>query len=328
MFSEGLPTLKESASGYLRRYAVGTRHTCRAKRVDLQHFIEFVRSVTECPEPSLGAIEPSFVEQFVEYRLRMGDAPATLARRIATLKHFLRICSEEVQGFSCPVQQVRLPVLPVERPKSLSPDTVEQIVSYLNDFCEKRLSFKAVRDRVLVHTLLSTGLRADEVRILTLNQISADGAWFTDVRTKGRKFRKVYIAESLRARIQEYLPHREEEIRKKLPRLPKSIDKKIPLFVGIRGAHAGDLRSFRLNEKTIWRIVSSTCRAVGVHPHLLRHTFANRLLETTHDIRLVSQALGHSDLRVTMKYTERSDEDVARAIEDHFRAMPENPSRR
>jgi site-specific recombinase XerD len=48
----------------------------------------------------------------------------------------------------------------------------------------------------------------------------------------------------------------------------------------------------------------------------MRHTFAHRLLETTNDIRLVAQALGHSDVRVTMKYTERTDEDVARAMED------------
>jgi integrase/recombinase XerC len=52
-----------------------------------------------------------------------------------------------------------------------------------------------------------------------------------------------------------------------------------------------------------------------LHPHLLRHTYATELLEGSKDIRLVAQALGHSDVRVTMRYTERGNEEVASALE-------------
>ena len=52
-----------------------------------------------------------------------------------------------------------------------------------------------------------------------------------------------------------------------------------------------------------------------LHPHLLRHSYALELLESSNDVRLVAQALGHSDVRITMRYTERKDEEIAQALE-------------
>ena len=77
------------------------------------------------------------------------------------------------------------------------------------------------------------------------------------------------------------------------------------------------LHSFRLSAKTVYRAVAEPGEKVGlhIHPHLLRHTFAHTLLDHSKDIRLVSQALGHSDVRTTMIYTEREDEQVGEAIE-------------
>jgi integrase/recombinase XerC len=310
--------LSEVAADYLRRYASGTRHTAKAKRVDLEHFLAFMRIHTEPPEGldvQLAQVNASALEQFLEYRLRLGDAPATVVRRMATVKHFLRMCAEEIAGFIDPGRNVRMPVVPVECPKALDEQTVADIVARLSERCQRDDGFRSRRDQLLVFTMLYTGLRADEVRILRLGQISEDFQWFEDVRTKGRKFRKVYIAELLRDLLVPYLPLREEELRKKLEKLPATLNQRIPLFVSLRDARKDDLRTFRLNEKTIWRIVSKCSSAAGIHPHLLRHTFASRLLNSTNDIRLVAQALGHSDVRVTMKYTERSDADVAAALE-------------
>ena len=70
-----------------------------------------------------------------------------------------------------------------------------------------------------------------------------------------------------------------------------------------------------MGAKSVWRAVNELCKEYDLHPHLLRHSYALDLLENSNDIRLVAQALGHSDVRITMRYTERSDEEVARALE-------------
>ena len=70
-----------------------------------------------------------------------------------------------------------------------------------------------------------------------------------------------------------------------------------------------------MGAKTLWRAINEFSSEVALHPHLLRHTFAMDLLDSSKDIRLVSQALGHGDVKITMRYTERSDIEVAKAIE-------------
>jgi integrase/recombinase XerC len=90
---------------------------------------------------------------------------------------------------------------------------------------------------------------------------------------------------------------------------------RLPLFLSGHGASSGDVDSFLMSPKSIWRVVRQHSVDTKLHPHLLRHTFATELLDSSRDIRLVAQALGHSDVRVTMRYTERTDEEVAKAIE-------------
>jgi integrase/recombinase XerC len=316
-------SLRTTIQEYLHQYGMGGKHTAKAKRTDLNYFLEFLLKKEEMSNPddlTLKAINHSAVEQFIEARLRLGEAPATVIRRLATIKHFCRMCAEEGRSIQInPARLVRAPALQTERPKALSEEVVAGIVESLRLRCENDASYRNLRDELLVLMLLHTGLRADEIRILRFGQLSKDLDWLQDVRTKGRKFRKVYVPSILKKTLQVYLLRRDEELQKKIPRLTPTLSERLPLFVSLRGSNIQDLTTFRLNEKSVWRVVHGVGRAAGVHPHLMRHTFAHRLLETTNDIRLVAQALGHSDVRVTMKYTERSDEDVARAMEDSLK---------
>jgi site-specific recombinase XerD len=78
-------------------------------------------------------------------------------------------------------------------------------------------------------------------------------------------------------------------------------------------------RVFPVNRVTMWRWVRDLGEEAGItdmHPHLLRHTFAIQMLEKTHDIRLVSQLLGHTNLNTTAIYTERSEDDLELAIDN------------
>jgi len=316
----GAQMLHGAIVDYLKNYTMGGKHTAKAKRVDLSYFLEFLLKLNQVTDPELlstDAISQSSVEQFVEERLRLAEAPATVVRRLATIKHFCRVCAEEGKGLNInPARMIRAPSVQNERPKALSNEAISEIEESLILRCETQATYRNFRDRLLILMMLHTGLRVDEIRILRVGQLTEDFSWLTDVRTKGRKFRKVYLPGLLTGTIKEFLVVREAEVRGKLPRLSPTLNERLPLFVSLRGANQKDLTSFRLNEKSIWRVVHNVGATVGVHPHLMRHTFAHRLLETTNDIRLVAQALGHSDIRVTMKYTERTDEDVARAMED------------
>jgi integrase len=148
-----------------------------------------------------------------------------------------------------------------------------------------------------------------------MSQIAPCLTWIKQVRTKGRQFRNVYITEQMRNLLQMYLKARKTELERFFPTLSPQVDGKLPLFISGFKASPADPKSFEMGAKSIWRIIRSFSVDTKLHPHLLRHTFATDLLEVSRDIRLVAQALGHSDVRITMRYTERGDEEVAQALE-------------
>ena len=321
-------------SDYISYYASAETHTARAKRYDLNHFIQFIAQSCGKIVEDLGLSDWTYQEtqNFVEYRLQLGEAPATASRRLATIKHLGRTLAERFPGFINPAREVKAPSSPTQKPKGLSGDEVEllrQAALELED--QTREEFTGLRNRFLIEMLLNTGLRADEVRLLVVGQITPDRQWIKNVRTKGKKFRDVYVDSKLRTLLEVYLVQREDQLIIKIPGylgLTPAERDRVPLLVSFREINVLKPSTFGLAPKTIWRIVSETGLRAAVingepmdslHPHKLRHTFAHGLLDSSNDIRLVAQALGHSDVRTTMRYTERANTEVAEAIEKMVR---------
>jgi len=314
---------------YLQYYASGENHTARAKRYDLQHFLQFLAghpSKVEAVLVSDWTLQTT--KDFIEHRLSIGEAPATVSRRLATIKHFGRTLAERVHGYINPAREAKAPVVQPSKPHGLSADEISllrQAAKQLVD--EGKNSFLPLRNRFLLELLLATGLRADEVRLLIISQISEDKNWLRNVKTKGKKFRNVYLDSSLRPLLDEYLEQRELMLIDRYPEyrdLPLPQQQRFPVFISLYRASVSAPQSFGLAPKTIWRIIStfgakasslSQSQISSLHPHKLRHTFAHGLLDSSKDVRLVAQALGHSDVRTTMRYTERTDEQIAKAIE-------------
>ncbi|MCB0323246.1 MAG: tyrosine-type recombinase/integrase [Bdellovibrionales bacterium] len=321
---------KDVIESYLRYYAAGEGHTARAKRYDLNYFLEFLAAAYGAPElVPVSAWTMQSTKDFVDHRLSLGEAPATVGRRLATIKHLGRTLAERVSGYINPAREVKTPTIQPTRPRGLEPEEIALLRRAADARTQqKKYAFLAVRNRFLLELLLSTGLRADEVRLLYLWQISEDRCWLKNVKTKGRKFRNVYLDTSIRQLLNAYLDQREKELQRKYPSYRDLSAKergRYPVFVSLYTARLGEPSSFGLAPKSVWRIISDfgrTARALGdhrftnLHPHKLRHTFAHGLLDTSRDVRLVAQALGHSDVRTTMRYTERTDEQVALAIEE------------
>lgn len=321
--------LKSVFESYLHYYASGESHTARAKRYDLQHFLDFlVERFGSADTILVSDWTMQVTKDFVDSRLSRGEAPTTVARRLATIKHLGRTLAERVHGFVNPAREVKGPVVPVARPQGLTQEETSLLrEAARREVEEKERSFNALRNQFLLELLLGTGLRADEVRLLTLGQVSEDYEWLKNVKTKGRRYRNVYVSTELRPLFERYIAAREHEIRKRFSgyaQLTPAERARIPVVVSFHSASLMTPASFGVAPKTIWRIVAgfsakaqriAGTAVANLHPHRLRHTFAHGLLDSSRDVRLVAQALGHSDVRTTMRYTERSDDEIADAIE-------------
>jgi integrase len=306
-------------SQYLKNYAAGTSHSARAKQLDTDRFLEFLkryRGVAEIDNLPVSAWDFSATQRFVDEALKAGEAPATVSRRLATLKHMGRVLSERIPGFVNPAREVKPPRPQTLRPQSVSADEVQEIKKKASLNRSAKDTFNRLRNETLLLLLLDTGLRADEIRTLRIGQLDLDTLeWIRQVRTKGRRFRDVYITTTMRPALRAYLEARAHELKRFFPSLNHSINSKLPLFISSYAAKPNNLQSFELSPKSIWRIIRSYSVDTKLHPHLLRHTYAADLLDDSKDIRLVAQALGHSDVRITMRYTERGKEEVASALE-------------
>ncbi len=303
---------------YLRHYASGQSHTAKAKRLDIRHFISFLTRYWGVNKPEKLTIKDwdfSSVQRFIDDCLAKGEAPATVNRRLATIKHAGRVLAEKVAGFINPAREVKPPKVQVCRPKAIDSNEIEMVREKAAERRSEKPSFIRLRNEMLFAFLLDTGIRADEARLLKRSQLDDKLEWLSNVRTKGRRYRNVYVTSDIRPQLVDYLEARDKELKKFFPNLSRGVNGSLPLFISTYKAQAATPDSFHMGAKSIWRAVKELSTETRLHPHLLRHSYALDLLNNSGDIRMVSQALGHSDVRVTMRYTERKDEEVAQALE-------------
>jgi site-specific recombinase XerD len=157
-----------------------------------------------------------------------------------------------------------------------------------------------IRDRAILDTLFSTGLRVSELVKLNRDEVNLDSGEFTVI-GKGRKARVVFLSPSAIGWIKKYLSVRSDSFK--------------PLFLRYSGKRMvpGDFdgNSLRLTVRSVERLVKKYIWKSGVSvdatPHTLRHTFATGLLSEGADLREVQMLLGHSSVSTTQIYTHVTD---------------------
>ncbi len=182
--------------------------------------------------------------------------------------------------------------LPKQSGRSVTFLNLEQLDRLLNS--PKIATNTGLRDRTILETLFSTGLRVSELVSLNRDQIDLERKEF-GVKGKGSKLRVVFLSDTATEWIERYLRSRRDNFK--------------PLFIRHNGTV--DIRSsgegMRLTARSIQRIVAKYAKRAGLPiettPHTLRHSFATDLLIRGADIRSVQEMLGHESIRTTQVYT-------------------------
>jgi integrase/recombinase XerC len=212
---------------------------------------------------------------------------STIARKLATLRSFYKFLVKRNQLSSNPVMAVRTPKQDKRLPRFLEYEQVKKLLE-----TPPMDSWLGARDRAIMETLYSTGVRVSELVALNMDDVDFLGE-VVHIRGKGKKERIVPIGTSALQVIQHYM-----EFRNKRAHSNPNFDSKV-LFVNKHGR--------RLSTRSVRRKMDKYLRMAGldpnISPHTLRHSFATHMLNNGADLRSVQELLGHQSLSTTQVYT-------------------------
>lgn len=213
-----------------------------------------------------------------------GLSPATIARRIATIKNFYMFLESDNLAKGIISEEITIPKKDKTLPQVLSEEEINQLLN-----APDLTSEKGIRDYAVLEILYSCGLRVSEAANLQINQINEQEE-IINILGKGKKERIVPIRKSALKAVKTYI----NEVRNK----HLVIDKKA-VFIGKNGK--------RMSRQALYNIVVNNAKLAGIqkdiHPHTLRHSFATHLLDNGADLRVVQELLGHTNIGTTQIYT-------------------------
>lgn len=209
---------------------------------------------------------------------------------VIAIRNFLKYLSKrDIQTLQADKIEVGKTVAPMV--DFLEPEEVERILESASG-----TTVKMLRDRAILEMLFSAGLRVSELVSINRVQLNLKTQEFS-VRGKGSKIRVVFISDTAKKALENYLEKRKDIDPALFARLPKKGG-------GVAKSKKGDLR---MTPRSIQRTVKYYAAKAGivkdVHPHTLRHTFATDLLVNGADIRSVQAMLGHASITTTQIYT-------------------------
>jgi len=231
---------------------------------------------------SLDELEAGEIRRYVAMLHSRGLSPRTLALTLSAWRGYFRWLARH-RGFrSNPVLGIRAPKAARPLPKALSVETAQRLLDAEDDKAPL-----LIQDQAMFELMYSSGLRVGELVALNLVDEPAQGE--VTVTGKGSKTRTVPVGAKARAALGSWL-----SMRSKIA----APDEKA-LFVGARGR--------RISPSRVWHRLTAWAKRRGiaehVHPHMLRHSFASHMLQSSQDLRAVQELLGHASISTTQVYT-------------------------
>ena len=295
--------LPDEVLRYLQHLAVERRLAARTLTL-YREALHRLNTAAVAAGVELQAAQTHHVRRWIAQAHQRGLAPRSLAIVLAAWRGLYRWWGEQGAVASNPVDGVRAPKAAKPLPKALS---VDHAVALAEHAVEGGNAALAARDHAIVELLYGCGLRVGELVGLDA-RAGRDAAGWVDapdatahVLGKGRKRRSVPVGRPALAALQAWLAHR----------APLAQSDEAALFVSRRGTRltAGQVRA-RLKALALQAGLPT-----HVHPHMLRHSYASHLLQSSGDLRAVQELLGHANIATTQVYTKLDFQHLAKVYD-------------
>ncbi len=257
------------------------------------------------------ALQPPQIRRLVAALHAKGRHGRSIALWLSCWRGFFKWAAWQGWVERNPVEGIRAPKTSKPLPKALGVDAAVQLAAFVNAAADP---WEEARDAAMTELLYSSGLRVSELAHLDV-QAGAGLGWLdlqaglVHVTGKGGKRRSVPVGAPAKAALQRWLALRASRFGVQWAELA--------LFVGARGA--------RITPQMVWLRLRQRSQQAGlpvaVHPHVLRHSFASHVLQSSGDLRAVQELLGHANISTTQIYTRLDFQHLAQAYEQaHPRA--------
>lgn len=282
---------------YLRNVRRLSHHTLDNYRRDLNSLAQYCQAQGTTSE---NAVTEADIRGWVAAMHRSGLGGASIQRRLSAVRSFYSYLGRESGERHNPATGVQAPRKPRRLPKTLDADQIGRYLTFEED------SPVALRDRAIAELFYSSGLRLAELAALNVGDIDPHAKLLT-VTGKGNKTRTVPVGAVALEALGAWLRIRRQQVG----------DTQRALFTSNRGQ--------RISVRNIQARLRLQGRRSGmrqdVHPHMLRHSFASHLLESSGDLRAVQEMLGHANISTTQIYTHLDFQHLARVYDSaHPRA--------
>jgi integrase/recombinase XerC len=282
---------------YLQHLAAERRlspHTVSNYRRDLESLAALAEA------RALAELESAQVRHFIARLHGRGLSAKSLARTLSAWRGFYRFACKRLGFPHNPCADVRPPKSRRALPETLSPDQCAQLLDAVAD------GILEIRDKAMFELFYSAGMRLAELVGLDLSALDLD-AGEASVTGKGSKTRIVPVGDKARQALSVWLNAR--------PGLARAEEKAV--FTGRNGSRLGSRQiALRLD-----RWARKAGLDVHVHPHMLRHSFATHVLQSSGDLRAVQEMLGHANISTTQVYTHLDYQHLAKVYDSaHPRA--------
>lgn len=258
-------------------------HTVNAYRRDLHSFHQHLGDAV-----SWHRVRPGQVRSFVAMLHRQGQHGNSIRRTLSAVRSFYNFLLREERVEQNPAQGVSAPRTPRKLPRPLDVDHMASLLDRRPPAASAAQRWLQSRDQACFELMYSSGLRLSELTGLDVDSVDLQ-AGSVRVIGKGSKTRMVPVGRAACAALTDWLA-----VRGSLGPVDEA-----PLFVNNRGQRLGG-RSVqkRLRQRGL------QCGQDGrLHPHMLRHSFATHMLESSGDLRAVQELLGHAEISTTQVYT-------------------------
>ena len=254
-----------------------SKNTSLSYNRDLKKLAEFITSLNIS---SYELIDEDICSAWIGDLYNKGNNPRSIQRHLSSAKGLFRYLKKNGLISSSPFDLVTAPKTSSNLPDVLSPEDVEQLLNF------KPSSIIEIRDMAIIELMYSSGLRVSETVGVNISDFEEDMS-FLRVIGKGTKTRLVPLGRFAINAIKNWLLEREKIVRKT-----------DALFLNSQGTRLS-VRSVQIRLKAL----ALKQGLPPIHPHMLRHSFATHMLESSGDLRTIQELLGHSSLSTTQIYT-------------------------